>query len=72
MEVGVRVDSENPSTGEVNHNSSAYLTFVSLDENKKPTKVPGLILQSETEKRRFEEAKKRRELKLQYKNSIKR
>jgi len=32
MEMGVRVEAENPLTGEVRHTNSAYFTFVALDE----------------------------------------
>ena len=35
MEVGVRIESENTITGNKKHTASAYLTFVSLDQNKK-------------------------------------
>ncbi|MHA1197527.1 MAG: hypothetical protein ACTSSM_15700, partial [Promethearchaeota archaeon] len=41
-----------------------YLTFVALDKDDKPTEIPPLILKSEEEKRRFNEAKKRREIRL--------
>ena len=42
MEVGVRIESENPKTGDTCHTASAYLTFVSLNENGKPQKItPG-------------------------------
>lgn len=61
MEVGVRVDAENPKTGEIFHTASSYLTFVALGSDGKSTKVPGLILETDVEKRRFEAAKKRRE-----------
>ncbi|MBK9294011.1 MAG: acyl-CoA thioesterase [Oligoflexia bacterium] len=64
MEVGVRVDAENPKTGEMHHTASAYLTFVAVDEAMKPIKVPPLKPQSAEDKRRFEEAIKRRELRL--------
>lgn len=64
MEVGVRVDAENPKTGEVFHTASAYTTFVALGSNGKPTEVPGLLLESSDEKRRFEAGKKRREDRL--------
>src|SRR6476620_4054421 len=37
MEVGIRVDSENPITGEMTHTSSAYATFVALDDHGRPT-----------------------------------
>lgn len=64
MEVGVRVDAENPRTGEVFHTASAYTTFVALGSNGKPTLVPELVLETVEEKRRFEEAKRRRERRL--------
>ena len=65
MEVGVRVEAENPKTGELFHTASAYLTFVAIGSNGKPSAVPELILESESDRRRFEEGQKRRELRLQ-------
>ena len=66
MEVGVRVETENLMTGEVRHTNAAYLTMVSLDEERKPTPVPGIVTETEDEKRRFEEgrirAQQRKEL----------
>jgi len=64
MEIGVRVDAENPLTGEKFHTASAYSTFVALGTDGKPTQVPGLILETENDRRRFEEGRKRRELRL--------
>ncbi len=64
MEIGVRVDAENPNTGERFHTASAYLTFVALDENRKPIEVPGLILETEEERTRFSQAQRRREHRL--------
>ncbi|MFZ3229457.1 MAG: acyl-CoA thioesterase [Pseudobdellovibrio sp.] len=64
MEIGVRVDAENPKTGEVFLTTAAYLTFVAVDDNGLPTEVPSLILETDLQKRRFEAAKKRRELRL--------
>ena len=43
MEVGVRIESENPKTGYIYHTSSAYLTFVSLNEAGKPQRVIPII-----------------------------
>ncbi|MCG8532975.1 MAG: acyl-CoA thioesterase [Desulfovibrionales bacterium] len=60
MEVGVRVESENLLTGTVRHVASAYLTFVALDEDKQATQIPPLVLESNTQKRRHEEATLRR------------
>jgi len=62
MEVGVRVEAEDLDTGEIRHTNSAYLTFVALDDNGKPTEVPPLLREDETAKRRFKEAELRREL----------
>ncbi|MBO9666206.1 MAG: acyl-CoA thioesterase [Bdellovibrio sp.] len=64
MEVGVRVDAEDPKTGETFHTASAYTTFVALGANGKPIEVPGLDLQSDDDKRRYEEAKARRAARL--------
>lgn len=59
MEVGVRVEAEELMTGQVRHTNSAYLTIVSLGENRKPMAVPGITPQTDEEKRRFEEGKAR-------------
>jgi len=59
MEVGVRVEAENPFTGETRHTSTAYLTMVALDGDK-PTTAPKLIAESEDEQRRQREAEVRR------------
>ena len=64
MEIGVRVDAENPKTSEYFHTASAYLTFVALGSDGKPALVAPLVLENEVEKRRFAEAQKRRELRL--------
>ncbi len=66
MEIGVRVEAECLKTGTHTHIGSAYLTFVALGKDDKPTEVPGLISETESEKRRFEEAKTRREIRLQH------
>ncbi|HWU42636.1 MAG TPA: acyl-CoA thioesterase [Bdellovibrio sp.] len=68
MEVGVRVDAENPKTGETFHTASAYTTFVALGSNGKPAEVPELILENDDERRRYDEAKKRREQRLNNRN----
>jgi uncharacterized protein (TIGR00369 family) len=65
MEVGVRVEAENYLTGEVCHTASAYLTFVALDDKGRPKEVPGLITETETEKRRYQEALMRKKTRLE-------
>lgn len=62
MEVGVRVEAEDLLSGDVRHVASAYLTFVAMNADRKPTPAPPLILDSPTHVRRNEEAKRRREL----------
>jgi acyl-CoA hydrolase len=64
MEVGVRVEAENPLTGEVRHTASAYLTFVALDEKGQPTSVPPLICETDEEKLRCCQAKIRSQFRL--------
>jgi acyl-CoA hydrolase len=65
MEVGVKVYSENPITGERRHTTTAYVTFVALDEfTKTPKAVPPLILKTSEEKRRWREAGERRKYRL--------
>ena len=59
MEVGVHIDAENVKTGKRRHTASAYLTFVSLDEKRKPQKVDNIIPESNDEKRRYIEGKER-------------
>ncbi|MEM7312816.1 MAG: acyl-CoA thioesterase [Planctomycetota bacterium] len=59
MEAGIKVIAENPLTGEKTHTNSAYAVYVALDENGKPIEVPGLVVESETEQRRWNDAKDR-------------
>ena len=67
MEIGVRAETEDLFTGEVRHTVSAYLTYVALDENGRPKKVPPLILESEHDIRRNREGIMRREARLEKK-----
>jgi acyl-CoA hydrolase len=60
MEVGVRVEAENPRTGEARHTSTAYVTMVALDDDGRPTEVPPLVPESAEEERRMREAEFRR------------
>jgi acyl-CoA hydrolase len=64
MEVGVKVFSENVLTGERRHTSTAYLTYVALDLNRKPHLAPPLILETDQDRRRFREAGERRRQRL--------
>jgi acyl-CoA hydrolase len=65
MEVGVEVYSENVLTGERKHTTTAYVTFVAIDEKThRPKPVRPLILESPEERRRYEEAAERRKTRL--------
>jgi acyl-CoA hydrolase len=61
IEVGVEVFSENYNKGERKHTTTAFLTFVALDESGNPCPVPPLILKTKEERRRYREAGERRE-----------
>ena len=64
MEVGVKVEVEDLISGARKHTSSAYLTFVALDKEGRPTDIPPVIPETETEKRRYTAAGQRREYRL--------
>jgi acyl-CoA hydrolase len=70
MEVGVRVDAENPRTGERRHTNSAYLTMVAVDEDGRPVEVPPLIAETPEQKAREAEAQVRRRNRLQERDEI--
>ena len=59
MEIGVRIDAESPFTGEVRHTATAYLTFVAIDKNNKPSVISKIQPETDDEKRRYDRAKKR-------------
>jgi len=65
MEVGVSVCAENHTKGNKRHTNSAYLTFVGLNTGGKPVKSEPIIPETKDEKKRYEEALKRRELRLE-------
>jgi acyl-CoA hydrolase len=62
MEVGVKVWVENYRSEQNQHVSSAYLTFVAIDEAANRLTVPPVIPESDDEKRRYEDAARRREI----------
>ncbi len=64
MELGVTVTAENPLTGMHDLTTSALLTFVALDEHGKKMPVPPLLLETDAERRAFQEAQVRREERL--------
>ncbi|MBL7913254.1 MAG: acyl-CoA thioesterase [Bacteroidia bacterium] len=70
MVVRIKVIAENFLVGTVKHTNTSYFTMVAKDANGKPTKVPGLILESKEEIKRFLEAIKRKELRTTYKKAM--
>ena len=70
MEIGVRVEAENPRSGETQHTSTAYLTMVALDEQGRPCPVPPLLAESPDEIRRRNEAELRRANRLAEREEI--
>ncbi|HEX4065761.1 MAG TPA: acyl-CoA thioesterase [Acidobacteriaceae bacterium] len=62
MEVGVKVWVENTMAGIYHHVASAYLTFVAIDTQGRRVPVPALQVETDEEKRRFEDAGRRREI----------
>ena len=53
MEAEINVETENLYTGQKTHTNSAYLVFVALDQAGHPVEVPGLMLETEDERRRW-------------------
>lgn len=68
MEIGVKVFSENVLTGERRHTTSAYATFVALDEARNPKAVPPLICEDAEDRRRYREALVRRKIRLAHRH----
>jgi acyl-CoA hydrolase len=70
MEVGVRVEAENPLTGEQRHTSSAYVTMVAVDAEGRPSPVPPHVAETPTAQRREREAQLRRANRLAEREQI--
>ena len=64
MEVGVRVEAENPMTGEVRHTGTAFLTYVALGKDGKPQSIPPMKPLTDDEKRRWADAENRKMTRL--------
>ena len=64
MEVEVNVEAENLLTGQKTHTNSAYLVYVALDQEGRPVAVPGLILDTEEERRRWMQGAQRQSVRL--------
>ncbi|GGK73261.1 acyl-CoA thioesterase [Rufibacter glacialis] len=69
--VGIKVIAENVKSGFVKHTNTSYFTMVAKGEDDKPTKVPGLLLESAEDARRFLEALQRKEIKARSEREFK-
>ena len=69
MEVGIRVDREEAKTREQHHCLTGYFIFVAVDDEGEPTEVPPVEPQTEDDKRRYKNALRRRERRLQQRKS---
>lgn len=64
LEAEVLVHAENPISGERIETNTAYLVYVALDEDGRPTAVPPLLAETEEEQRKLEEGRKRQQRRL--------
>ena len=70
MEIGVRIEAMDPTSHKGNHTGSCYLTYVALDSKGRPTPIAPLVVTTPEEKRRFKEARARRELRQAEKDAF--
>lgn len=68
--VGIKVIAENFKIGSVKHTNTSYFTMVAKNDEGQVIQVPGLILESKEDARRFLESIKRKELKNTYKKEL--
>jgi acyl-CoA hydrolase len=70
MEVGVRLESEDPATGLHTHVATSYLTFVAVDEHGQPRPIAAIVPETPEETRRFRDAQTRRAARLALKAQL--
>lgn len=68
--VGIKVIAENITNASVKHTNTSYFTMVAKDAYDKPAKVPGLLLETRDDVRRYLEAIRRRGLKRVYNEEL--
>jgi acyl-CoA hydrolase len=61
MDITVKVYSEQVSTGERQQTHTAHVVFVAIDRERRPCRVPRLVPETEEERSRYEEARRRHE-----------
>jgi len=62
MEIGIKVITEDIHTKTVRHTNSCFFTMVAVDDEGNPTPVPPLELKTSEQRRRYAQAKQRREI----------
>lgn len=67
LEAAVEVIAENPVTGEQTHTNTAYLVYVALDDEGRPTSVPPLLAETEEERQKLQRGQERQKQRLQRK-----
>jgi uncharacterized protein (TIGR00369 family) len=65
MEAEISVTAEDPTTGDQVHTNTAYVVYVALDDNRKPTRVPPILAETAEEQAKLDEGKKRQEERLE-------
>lgn len=68
MEIGVDVFREDLNAGDIKKTSTAYLTFVALDQEGRPVPVPPLLCETPEEEARFHAAEERRKERLRHRH----
>lgn len=71
MEIEVNVFSEEGLTGEKSFTTSCFLTYVAITQDGRPTEVPGLLLENDDDKQRFEQGEARRLVRMKNLNDVK-
>ncbi|MBF0170878.1 MAG: acyl-CoA thioesterase [Nitrospinae bacterium] len=70
MEIGIRVVAEEMPTGRTTHTNSSYFTMVAMGVGGKPSPVPPLVLETDDDRRRNEDARLRRQLRLDHRRAV--
>lgn len=71
MEVGIKVISEDIKDHTLKNTNVCYFTMIAIDEDGSPTPVPKLELVTEDDKRRYNDAIRRKEYRMSSKHSKK-
>jgi len=72
MEIGIRVEAENITSGTRRHTNSCYFTMVAVDEDGRPAEVPTLVPQGALEKHRWRAAEVRKSLRREFAERLER